>query len=156
MATPYATSTDLANFGLSQAALAGVNPSVITAALQSASDEADGYFRSQFTLPLTNWSTDLTQKVCQIAALIILTQRGFSPDGSDDVYVQAASSARQWFRDVAMGKTVPGVTDSSSGATPGYTTATGPKVFSQRSRGFARRPPRLGGGGFGNGEGGCF
>lgn len=142
----YATLTDLANYGLSSAALAGFEDAQQTAALQAASDEADGYLRNQYTLPLLEWTTDLNIKVCKIAAETLICSRGFNPDGSDEVYIQQASMARQWLRDVSAKKTTPGFTDSSPNSSEGVTSATSPKVFSQPSRGFSRVPPRPGGG----------
>lgn len=150
----YATTTDLANYGLSQAALTNFTGPQQQAALQAASDEADSYLRSQFQLPLIDYDTSLTIKVCQVAAETLIMARGFNPDGADETYVLNAKNARMWFRDVAMGKAVPGITDSSSGSSPGVTSSTGPKLFSQPSRGFSRNPPRLGGGYYNRSRGG--
>jgi phage gp36-like protein len=142
----YAQPSDLANYGLSAAALASFTTDEQNAALEAASDEADGYLCNQFTLPLLAWKTDLTIKVCKIAAETLICSRGFNPEGSDETYIMQAEAARRWLRDVSSKKTTPQVTDSSPSSAPGVTTATGPKVFSQPTRGFSRVPPRPGGG----------
>ena len=142
----YATQTDLENY-LAPAALQGVTSGVIDAALQAASDEADGYLRAQFTLPLVgNIPQDLVRAVCQIAAADVMAERGYSPDsGADSIFEIRANNARKWLLLVAEQKVTPSVTDSSSAAAPGTTSATGPKAFSRPSRGWYGRAPGLSG-----------
>jgi phage gp36-like protein len=156
----YATPTDLANYGLTSVALVNVPEPVQLQALQAAADEADAYIASQKTLPLvqTNgaWPQVLVRNVCLIAAADIMAQRGYNPDGSDEIYQLRAKDARAWLRDVAMQKATLLVADSSPAASAanGTTSATGPKVFSRRPRGWEPGPPQPGGGGGGWGVGG--
>ena len=51
----YATTTDLARFGLPSGALAGVSTATQEAALDAASAFADSYLRSRYTVPLTSY-----------------------------------------------------------------------------------------------------
>ena len=143
----YATQADLQNY-IAPAALAQVSAGVIDAALQAASDEADGYLRAQFTLPLVgNIPQDLVRAVCQIAASDVMAERGYNPDsGADSIFELRAKAARSWLLLVAEQKITPSVTDSSSAAAPGVTSATGPKAFSRPSRGWHKNAPVLGGG----------
>ena len=84
------------------------------AALNAACDEADGYLRVRYTLPLLAWGGDLRAHVCALAAETILTARGFNPDAQGDPAVQArAGRARSWLRDVANGVTHPSFSESS-------------------------------------------
>lgn len=134
----YATKADLENY-IPAAAIAGIGDPQIDAALQDASDEADGYLRAQWTLPLIEWSNDLTKFVCYIAKYELMSFRGFKPDGTMDVvFADDAKKARDWLKLVAEQKVTPNFVDSSSAATTGKTSGTGPKVFSARSRGFGR------------------
>ena len=152
----YATQADLENY-ISAAALTSVSAGVIDAALQAASDEADGYLRAQFTLPLIGTiPQDLVRAVCQIAAADVMAERGYSPDsGADQIFELRAKSARQWFLLVAEQKVTPSVTDSSNASAPGVTSATGPKAYSRPSRGWYG-PVTLGGQGpYGWPRGGC-
>ncbi len=117
----YATQVDLANLGLSPAALAPIAAAQQLAALQAASDYADGYLAARFTLPLIGQvSQDLVRAVVAIAAEDLLVTRGYNPEaGADAVIAMRAEHARQWFREVAKGGPRPNVTDSSPGAAQG-------------------------------------
>lgn len=110
----YATTTDLATFGLSADALAGIDTNAQTAALTAASRLADGYLRARFTLPIATPSVDLVEAVCKIAAYTLLSARGFNPEaGADQNIRDRYRDALAWLKDVAAGTATPALTDSS-------------------------------------------
>lgn len=132
----YATTTDLVRLGIAAAALTGVSSTIQEAALESASDMADGYMRARYTLPLTTWGDDLRRVVCAIAAWDLLCVRGFDPSRGGDVAVQARyEAAMLWLRDVSQGRAVVsgGNTDPTAAR---HARASGPRVTSDRTRGW--------------------
>ena len=134
----YATRTHLGQFGIRAAALTGIPTGDQDAALEAASDHADSYLRSRFTLPLSVWQDDLRRAVCNIAAYDLLSARGFNPDaGADSNVRQRYEDAIRWLERVSTGQVTPEVTDSSSGSSSGSGSAAGPaRVFSSEPRGW--------------------
>lgn len=134
----YATRTQLGQFGIRAAALAGINNDDQDAALEAASDLADSYLRSRFTLPLTAWQDDLRRVVCNIAAYDMLSSRGYNPDaGADSNVRQRYEDAIRWLEGVASGRVTPSVTDSGSSGSSGSGSAAGvARVFSSDPRGW--------------------
>lgn len=111
--TTYATSSDLARLGVAAAALSGLSEDDKAAALASASSVADGYLASRFRLPLTAWGDDIRLAVCRIAALILMSSRGFSPeDPAGVLYVELDKAARNWLHDVSVARVTPVVTET--------------------------------------------
>lgn len=130
----YAVQADLANV-LNAAASASITSGQQNAALASASDYADSYFRAQFTLPLISWGQDVTDAVCEIAAYRLMMLRGYNPESGSDVGLrQRYEDAIKWLERVASGKTVPNVSDSASGGVEG-----GPFIISSSQRGWSNR-----------------
>ena len=83
-------------------------------ALDAASDWLDGYLARQFVLPLTAWSTEVASAAAAVAALTILTARGYDPNRGADVAVrEARDDAARWAELVAQGRILPTVTDSA-------------------------------------------
>jgi phage gp36-like protein len=113
MATPYASVADLTTYGIPAAALSGVDPAALQAAVTAACGRADSYLRNRYTLPLTAWDPVLTENVCWIAAWNALRIRGFSPDGIDEVIRDGYKDAIAWLTAIATGKVTPVVTDSA-------------------------------------------
>lgn len=141
----YATTADLALYGLNAVALEGVPTATQTAALDAASSVLDGYFAGQATLPLVTWGIDVKQRTCEIAAFTILVGRGYNPEaGADQTVKQRADDAIKWAEHVAAGNVSPQWTDSSASATAGNC----PDVICSTSRGWSRRGTSSGGGGF--------
>lgn len=142
----YATTADLNLYALSEEALRGIDPEKITAALEAASRLADGYFASQYTLPLKTYGVDLTMAVASIAAWILLSTAGVNPEGHDQVYAERNASAVRWLESVMRGGVRPsGMTGSGTNEVGGQTGR--PNVISASPRGFSSR---------GNGSGGGF
>ena len=69
-------------------------------ALVAASSLADGYLKRRYTLPLTQWSYDLIQVVCDIAAYNIAKRQGFNPEVYDANWVNKYNAAIKWLEDV--------------------------------------------------------
>lgn len=118
----YATRTDLTRFGLPSGALTGIADATQDAALEAASDVADSYMRSRYTLPLTGYGDDLKRAVCAIAAWDLLSTRGYDPNrGSDEAVRMRADDAKGWLKDISAGKA----------AVSGGVTTPGPSRFSR-------------------------
>lgn len=101
----YATRTDLYRLGLREAAFTGVATADQDAALEAASDTADSYMRSRYTLPLTGYGDDLKSAVCRIAAYELLATRGYNPGaGGDESLESRHDKAVTWLKDVSAGR----------------------------------------------------
>lgn len=110
----YATLAQLDEAGLPATALASIGSPARTAALVKASGVADGYLRKRFALPLSAWSDDLTQVVCEIAAYNLMSVRGFNPaSNADTLLAQRYQDAIAWLKDVARGLVEPDLTDAT-------------------------------------------
>lgn len=99
----YATQADLEQHGYPAAVLDGLDVDTIDAALERASQEADGALRGAgYRTPLDSWSADLTGAVVSIAAWYLMTRRGFDPErGADAVIRQRFEDAQKWLSEVA-------------------------------------------------------
>lgn len=132
----YATRTDLTRFGLPSGALAGVADATQDAALEAASDVADSYMRSRYTLPLSGYGDDLKRAVCAVAAWDLLTTRGYDPNaGGDEAVKLRHDAAMKWLADVSAGR----AHVSGGNTTPAPTRharASSPRVDSDRTRGW--------------------
>jgi phage gp36-like protein len=84
----YATITDLYTYGAPQKAFGQLTNTVLQAALDSASNYADGYLRNRWSLPLISWDTSITEIVCRIATYNLLSTRGFNPASGGDSNVE--------------------------------------------------------------------
>lgn len=110
----YATPDDVFRLTLPEKALRDVSESSVIDALIAASGDADNEFGRVFTLPLLAWGDELTRRVCDVAAFLLLKHRGFNPEsGTDQVVVKAYDDAMAWFRRVGDGRSRPsGIIDS--------------------------------------------
>ena len=114
----YVTIEDLQTLTIPAAAVAVLGDKDLMAALEVASDEADGYLASQYGLPLKKpYSAVLKQKVCDIALFRLLKKRGLNPSlqGADyTVAREAHDDAISWLRKVSRSEIKPaGIKDSS-------------------------------------------
>jgi len=134
----YATTTDLARFGLPSAALSGIATATQEAALDAASVFADSYLRSRYgTLPLTSYGVDLTQCVCALAAETLLTTRGFDATRANgDSVTLRADNARAWLRDVSAGRAAVSGGNTTATATPIARASTAPSTASSSEQGW--------------------
>jgi phage gp36-like protein len=132
----YCDVADLTRFGIRSEALRGISNEEMLAAIDAASDEADGYLGSRYTLPLVTWESDLRLNVARLAVYTLLIVRGFNSSRSGDEMITAQREvAERWLSAISNGKVVPRVTDSSSGAAPGHVSG-GVMVGSSPSRGY--------------------
>ena len=113
----YAQPADLANTGLTAAALNGVSNGAQVAALQEASGYINSALADQFTLPLIQWGADIRNVCVQIASWYCLRARGYNPTKDADVTIlKGYAQAMSWLDDVAAGKKTPDqLIDSSAG-----------------------------------------
>lgn len=123
----YCTPADLASSSLTTKALSATTQDVQARACIDASNEADGYLARRYTLPLTAWPSDLRRKVAAVAGCDVLMQRGFQPQGPDEMIVMAKRDALTWLGRVGSGAvSPPGIADSTPtkrGAAPRLTSA---------------------------------
>ena len=116
MPTQYASISDLTDLSIEQDTLTnmGLTDDELDAALLSASVEADGYFRSRYSCPLSSYGQDVKQAVCDIAAFRAMTKKGYTAQGGDRTLSDGYARAVAWLRGVANGTITPDVTDSST------------------------------------------
>jgi len=133
----YCTVAEVGTRGIAAAALEGVDPSELQAAISAASSTIDGYLRPKFTLPLVTWEDDISECCAILAGYAALSTRGYSPEG-DPAVKQRYDEKIAWLRDIAKGLVSPSVTDSAPNAEPGLPSS-GPRVISQTSRGYSPR-----------------
>lgn len=126
--TLYAEREDLQRGELPAKATTSIDDAVIVEALVDASNDAEDALAASNALPLTAWPSSLSRRCAAIASYQIMKNRGFKPDGFDDLIVKAHDDAQKWLKDVAAGRIRP----------PGLAPATelGPKT----SSGNPRRP----------------
>ena len=137
----YATRTDLTQLAIPASAIANVPTAAQDNALEAASDLADSYLKSQYTLPIVAWESDLTRAVCNIAAYDIMSMRGYGPTaGGDENLRQRYEDAIRWLERIAKGEVSPKVTDSSAAVGSGTTTSGGVFVTTGSQRGWTGNP----------------
>lgn len=100
----YVTKEQFFESGLPESFFDDLADATIEGALAKASSIVDSYLRKRHTLPLTTIGEDVRKAVCDLAALHILTYRGFSLESKADLaIVNAQKDAVQWLRDVSRG-----------------------------------------------------
>jgi phage gp36-like protein len=118
----YASQADLLQVGFPQAAVGVLSVAQIAAALQSASDYADGFFRARWgaaSVPLLTWDSSVTDAVVKIAAFRLLKVRGFNPQSPQDAQFKADhDDAIDWLNKVQRQQAHPLVTLAAHAAPP--------------------------------------
>jgi phage gp36-like protein len=110
----YAKPTDLGVLSIAKSAIKNVEAEDLAAHCLAGTDEADGYLGAGKTLPLTAWSDDLTAKVADLVTFKVMKQRGFQPEGTDELIVKGRDDAVSWLKGVARGDIEPpGMIDST-------------------------------------------
>jgi len=142
----YASQADLLLVGLPQTAVGTLGATTIAAALQNASDFADGFFRARWgtnAVPLLAWDTEVTEAVAKIAAYRLMRQRGFNAAaGADKGFREGYDDAVDWLDRVQRQQAHPHVTLAAT-SQPGTPQ---PKVVSSSVVNLAngRRAPNRG------------
>lgn len=127
----YATTTDLAAYGLPASVLAGIASGDQTRALAAASSKLDGFLASRYAVPLTSYGTDVTQCVCAWAAAELMFFVGYRPDGSDQTVIDRSERWDAWALNVSKGHIHPSGGVTTPAAQPEGRIASG--VFSVTS-----------------------
>lgn len=102
----YATTADLAIFGIGEGGTTGISSADLDRHLQAASATADSYIAQRgYTVPLAAWGDDLRSAVSRIAAWAIVTgDRGIDPENRSHIaLMKNRDDAIAWLRDVAKG-----------------------------------------------------
>jgi phage gp36-like protein len=110
----YADPADMVLDAVPEEALEDISMSTRVAALITATDKADGYLNSSYTLPITAWGEDLRAEVASIATALSFCHRGFDPTGPDKIVLDREALALKWLDRIADGKLKPpGIVDST-------------------------------------------
>lgn len=113
----YATTAELANFGIPAAALTGISAAIQNQHLTLASGRLDSYLRGRYSLPLAvPYPDEVKMAVCNIAAYTLLKRRGFNPDAYDSNFRDEYLSTLEWLDKLSEGKVS---LDVHADATPG-------------------------------------
>lgn len=137
----YATYSDMPSWGINAPVLASIpgGSTTVTNQLSSASRYMDGYFRSQYVLPILQWGDDVVECCCVIAAYKSVVIRGFNPQAGGDINLRLRyEDMLAWLKQIGQKQVTPSMTDSSPGSTEGITTQ-GPVVTSDTQRGYSAR-----------------
>jgi phage gp36-like protein len=103
--TAYATRAEMYSMGIAQVAITGMSTDDQDTALEAASRMVDSYVRPRGGVPFPDPApAELKRATCVIAAWDLLTSRGHSPQGMDQVIQLRYESTILWLRDVATGK----------------------------------------------------
>jgi len=111
----YATPTELAQWGLPDGVLSAVADSVLLGQLMAATQEARSYLLGHFNPPFTAVGPDVRKAVCSIAVCDVLTDNvGINPNPTaTELVVKRRDDRVSWLKQVAMGRAVANVTDST-------------------------------------------
>lgn len=135
----YCEIEELGRWGISADALEDVQDPDSDAAIAGASDLIDSYLRSRFTLPLVAWGDDLRRACAIIAVYDLMQTRGYNPAEPEDKQLEIRyRDVIRWLERISSGQAVPTVTDSSSGAQSGVSSARA-QVVSNSQRGWYDR-----------------
>jgi len=131
----YATPGDVKSLSLPPEALSGFTDVQIDEALQKETAFADGYLKTQFSLPLAVWGDDLRANTADRAGFRLMRRRGFNPnDDSDQILVKMQDDAVAWLKGVAGGHIHP---SEISDSTPSVSdTQAVIEIFSDYPRGY--------------------
>lgn len=131
----YCSPADLSRYGLPDSVisdLAASLPDRVDACL-AATDEAEGYLASRYTMPLSAWGEAVRLHTSKLAIVSFLDRAGWQHDGPDNVIQGAYDRAIAWLKGVAAGAIQPqGVVD----ATPEVDDSSVAHVFGNTPRGW--------------------
>lgn len=137
--TQYAQPSDLSAYGISDDAIAAMDPDVVEESLKGSSDVINSSLRSRFKMPLFSVDRSVKRCCCILTVYDLLVVRGYNPSaGADENLLLRVQQERSWLKQVASGLMTPDVQDSSSDPVPG-TDTTRASVRSSSSRGWSSR-----------------
>lgn len=110
----YCDPRDITKFSIRAEGVADISASDLADACIAASDGADDYLNSSFSLPITAWGESLRQHTAELAGAIALRARGADPAGPDALVFDAEGKAIKWFDRISDGKLKPpGIVDQT-------------------------------------------
>jgi phage gp36-like protein len=115
--TAYALRSDLTTMGLPSAALTGVSTADQDSALEAASRLLDSYLSPKWGVPVPSPNAALKMHTCAVASYLILSVRGYSPEGVNSTLRQRHDDAIAWATKCGKGEAFP--CDQGADATPG-------------------------------------
>lgn len=85
-----------------------INPTTITAQLEVSSRSFDSYLRERYQVPITGstlggpgvYDEELARNVCWHASYVLMSARGFNPNGLDTLIQKNYDLAMAWLKDV--------------------------------------------------------
>lgn len=134
----YCSPDDLQRFGLPEETIESLERSAEDKAdaCLAATDEAEGYLATRYTMPLVAWGEALRLHTSKLAVVSFLDKAGWQPSGPDDVIMAAYDRAIAWLKGVSKGTiSPPGIVDSSA-PTAGSSVSGGARVRSSTLRGW--------------------
>lgn len=138
--TQYAQPSDLSAYGISDDAIAAMDPDVVEESLKGSSDVINSSLRQRFTLPLFTVDRAVKRACCVLTVYDLMVVRGYNPSaGADENLLLRVKSIETWLKQVASGLMTPEVTDSSVTPAPAGTDSTRAHVTSASSRGWSGR-----------------
>jgi phage gp36-like protein len=101
-------------------------------------DVANSYLKQNpnVVLPLLSWGDDLRTYVADLVAYQLMKQRGFNPESSDQIVIDAKNDAIAWFKMVAAGKVTPDAIVDSTQTEPSPPGAETADAYSEPLRGW--------------------
>lgn len=129
----YSSVAEFRAQAINPAALSDISDSVIQSALDSASEELNGFFKKRYSFPIISVGSDVKRKEIDIATYLVLKGRGYNPAvGADTTIRDDYLDAIKWAQAVAKGESEPNIVDSTPTDDEG-----GPIVTSQAAVGWA-------------------
>jgi phage gp36-like protein len=114
----YAQQPDLITVGFNANVQGTLTLGQINAALQNASDFADGFFRARYgagSCPVLAWDSSVIEAVAKIAAYRLIVIRGYNPNNSGDVNFRLQfDDAVRWLGMVQRQQAHPNVTPATT------------------------------------------
>lgn len=114
----YAAQSDLAMVGWNANVQGQLTTAQVNAALQNASDFADGFFRARYgtgSCPLLTWDSSVTEAVAKIAAYRLINIRGYNPNNASDANFRLQfNDAVDWLGKVQRQQAHPKVTPATT------------------------------------------
>ncbi len=104
----YSTLAEFRSFsGLGANVVDSLTEARIEELIETASRLADGYAMTQYKPPFTAPGVDWRQRVCWVAAWLVMCEVGFNPSEPNPTVMKNYEDALSWFEGVAKGSVVP-------------------------------------------------